>query len=482
MRMLGVSSTESNLLLQPLPLGSILDNPTDRDKSSSLTSDWFQKAREALPSTESLPEKQSIYAGEESEDDLVLITRDDNPKPEVKAGSLEKLILRLTYEKYPDNVYQGAFLLTYRSFTTPDKLLEGLVARYNIPKPVRMTDKIFAKEKQTPIRLRVVNVFKSWIKDYWYDFSSSQETVDRFKEFLEGELSKTNSASAKLLRDLLIKKQSNKEDTRQIVFSTDPPKSLMPSNLSQDLQLLDIHPEEVARQMTLLESELFSAIEPRECLNQAWNKSGREDNAPHILAMIRRFNEVSRWVATEIVKAESVQIRAVLLNRFIVIAEKCRGLNNYNAVMEILAGLQQSSVHRLKQTWGLLPSKTMELFTYLNSLMSREGNFKNFRESLHLENPPCIPYLGIYLTDLTFIETGNPDKIQGGLINFGKRRKIAAVIMEIQQYQQQPYNLNQVAYIQKYLKEPKLLNDSELHELSLKHEPREPKPSVPAPP
>jgi son of sevenless-like protein len=40
----------------------------------------------------------------------------------------------------------------------------------------------------------------------------------------------------------------------------------------------------------------------------------------------------------------------------------------------------------------------------------------------------------MYLTDLTFLEEGNPDKI-GELINFDKRRRVAAVIKEIQQYQ-----------------------------------------------
>jgi len=39
----------------------------------------------------------------------------------------------------------------------------------------------------------------------------------------------------------------------------------------------------------------------------------------------------------------------------------------------------------------------------------------------------------MYLTDLTFIEDGNPNNIGGGLINFFKRRQISAVIQEIQQ-------------------------------------------------
>jgi hypothetical protein len=41
---------------------------------------------------------------------------------------------------------------------------------------------------------------------------------------------------------------------------------------------------------------------------------------------------------------------------------------------------------------------------------------------------------GVYLTDLTFIEDGNPDYINE-LINFSKRSLIYTVIAKIQQFQ-----------------------------------------------
>jgi son of sevenless-like protein len=82
----------------------------------------------------------------------------------------------------------------------------------------------------------------------------------------------------------------------------------------------------------------------------------------------------------------------------------------------------------------------------------------------------------MYLTDLTFIEDGTPDRLAGGLINFAKRRRIAGVIREIQQYQLTPYSLKPIPQIMTLLEDNIMvegLDEKTLFELSLSAEPRE---------
>ena len=84
--------------------------------------------------------------------------------------------------------------------------------------------------------------------------------------------------------------------------------------------------------------------------------------------------------------------------------------------------------------------------------------------------------LGVYLTDLTFIEDGIPSVIKKThLINFAKRAKTAEVIRDIQQYQNVPYPLQPVPELQEYILSNMqgAGNVHEMYDKSLTVEPRE---------
>eukprot|EP01096_Ripella_sp_DP13-Kostka_P006829 TRINITY_DN2466_c0_g1_i8.p1 TRINITY_DN2466_c0_g1~~TRINITY_DN2466_c0_g1_i8.p1 ORF type:complete len:953 (-),score=400.95 TRINITY_DN2466_c0_g1_i8:17-2875(-) len=236
--------------------------------------------------------------------------------------------------------------------------------------------------------------------------------------------------------------------------------------------ILDFHPQEIARQMSLIEDEFYKSIKPWEFLGQCWTKKDKEKRAPRIIAMINRFNQVSEWVATEILLADSPRTRLAILKNFIDIAEKLLELNNFNGIMEIISGLQNSSIFRLRQLWSSLDKQHQKTYEQLQAVVSRDQSYKALRAQLHSLDPPCVPYLGVYLTDLIFIEDGNPDFLQRGLINFVKCQFVSQVIREIRQYQDVPYCLEPVPFIRDYLLNVKVLSDAEMYPISLQIEAR----------
>jgi len=170
------------------------------------------------------------------------------------------------------------------------------------------------------------------------------------------------------------------------------------------------------------------------------------------------------------------------------VAAECDALNSFNIIQEILAALNSDSVYRLKATWKELKPKTLAQWEALQKLLSNEHNYKAIRVRLDesLAKGPVLPYLGVFLSDLTFIEEGNKDKIDVGkgegqfekLINFDKRRKIAAVIEKIRECQRSPYNFKPVAEIQEVIQfrlvEAQVMNKDTLYQQSLVVEPRKP--------
>lgn len=66
------------------------------------------------------------------------------------------------------------------------------------------------------------------------------------------------------------------------------------------LSVFDFDPEEIARQLTLIDYSLFAKIKPAELLNQAWQKAKFRHRAINILRLVDRVNHLTLWVATTI--------------------------------------------------------------------------------------------------------------------------------------------------------------------------------------
>ncbi|XP_006905435.1 ras-specific guanine nucleotide-releasing factor 1 [Pteropus alecto] len=226
--------------------------------------------------------------------------------------------------------------------------------------------------------------------------------------------------------------------------------------------------EEVMHDPELLTQERKAAANIIRTLTQ-------EDPGDNQTTLEEIMQMISNLIASEIVRNEDVTARASAIEKWVAVADICRCLHNYNAVLEITSSMNRSAIFRLKKTWLKVSKQTKALIDKLQKLVSSEGRFKNLREALKNCDPPCVPYLGMYLTDLAFIEEGTPNYTEDGLVNFSKMRMISHIIREIRQFQQTAYKIEHQAKVTQYLLDQSSVMDEEsLYESSLRIEPKLP--------
>jgi RasGEF domain len=207
----------------------------------------------------------------------------------------------------------------------------------------------------------------------------------------------------------------------------------------------DVEPRVWAEQFTLIESEMFARIEATEFFQLAWKQPDKEELAPNICAMVQRFNEVSYWAATKIVMANNLHDRVKVIKKLVAMAEECVHIGNYNTTMEILGGINTWAIQRLKQTWEAIPARVVKKLEDLDSLMDSRHNYRAYRQSL-ASHEVALPYLGVYLRDLTFIGEGNTDLLgthQPAIVNFEKMLLMGAVVEDATSYQRKMFSFPQ---------------------------------------
>uniref|UniRef100_A0A6Q2YMW7 Ras protein-specific guanine nucleotide-releasing factor 1 n=1 Tax=Esox lucius TaxID=8010 RepID=A0A6Q2YMW7_ESOLU len=318
---------------------------------------------------------------------------------------------------------------------------------------------------------RVLNVLRHWVSKHSQDFESNTELKLKVIAFLEEVmhdpelLTQERKAAANIIRTL------TQEDPGDNQISLEEVTQLASVGKAEPFESHSAL--EIAEQLTLLDHLVFKVIPYEEFFGQGWMKNDKNERTPYIMKTTKHFNDISNLIATEILRCEDVTTRVAVIEKWVAVADICRCLHNYNAVLEITSSLNRSSVFRLKKTWLKVSKQTKTVIDKLQKLVSSEGRFKNLREALKNCDPPCVPYLGMYLTDLAFIEEGTPNYTEDKLVNFSKMRMISHIIREIRQFQQTAYKIDHQPKAAQYLLDnSSVLDEESLYEASLRIEPK----------
>ena len=366
-----------------------------------------------------------------------------------------------------DNDTMETLILTHKQFSDSLTLLKNLRRRFFVPIPNDIRDdnnKIaeFRLNVQKRIQLKVIKSLRDWMKLYWdEDFSSDNKIQEELLSWLK-ELDKHSSdctwigpLSKTVYKEFQRFKLKGSIKTKLLPL---PTFSNIKLNIKKD-KISSLSAKDLSDQITLMDYRIFSRIQERECLGQSWKKKNAQILAPNILGMIKQFNNLTVFVQISILTERSLKERGKAMSRIIKIGERFRELKNYNSLCAVLGALNSSPIHRLKLAWKKVPEKQLNLFEQFKRIFARDFNSRNFRKIFRNVSPPAIPYFGLFLQDLVFIDDGNDSfkqidnfKQHGNMVNFSKCVRTTDRIKNIRLYQKQPYNdIKQLDIVQKIL-------------------------------
>lgn len=401
-----------------------------------------------------------------------------NKEGQITGGTLPALIERLTtHDSTPDATFVSTFYLTFRLFTSPSAFAQALIDRFHY---VGESPRIAG-----PVRLRVYNIFKGWLESHWRN-DCDKSALELIVPFATRQLqivlptagkrlatlaSKVTAASGPLVPRLISSMgKTNTSIATYISPDTPLPPPVMNKNQhtalnnwkhnGASISILDFDPLELARQFTIKESQIFCSILPEELLATEWmKKSG--SMAVNVRQMSRLSTDLTNLVADCVLQLDDPKKRAVVIKQWVKIANQLLDLANYDSLMAIICALDSSTILRLKRTWELVSAKTKARLEHLKSVVDISRNYTVLRQRLQNQVPPCLPFVGTYLTDLTFVDVGNQttrqlagegDEAGRAVINFDKHMKTAKIISELQRFQI-PYRFTEIPELQAWMQD-----------------------------
>ncbi|KAH9920201.1 ras GEF [Epithele typhae] len=377
------------------------------------------------------------------------------PNGSVTAGTLRALVERLTFE-FPKPIqgvrYRQAFLMTHKSFSAAEEVLDLLIMQFNIEPPSGLSPHEmdqWTERRQRPNRRRVLTVLQSWTDDFGLlqDDHHLAPRIVNFVSSVDGP-PQLKKAAQDVLKSL--------ERFISVIPAT--PHSAAngkhKKNKAPKAELLKMDPQQLAEHLCMLEQRLYSKIRPQECMD--WVRAPRGPRVKNLAAFSAFQEKLGPWVKMSILNFEPLGKRAEMIDFWVKVAEKCKALNNYASLHAVVAALSSPVIARLHFTWAHVKRRAQ--LEQLAKYHDPAGNLSSYRLWQRSADGPCIPHIAMHLTDMQAVQDQLPDDVRvsaavsplgttSSLIHFAKREKWWEALDAIHRHQARPYALAEDAVL-----------------------------------
>ncbi|XP_016380074.1 ral guanine nucleotide dissociation stimulator-like [Sinocyclocheilus rhinocerous] len=375
----------------------------------------------------------------------------------IKAGTLERLVeYMVTAFRGNDSTYVTIFLCTYRTFATTKQVLDLLLNRYAKLQPGAEARRMTPDER-TELRNTVSSILGAWLDQYSEDFWKPPDysCLRRLIHYLQ--LSFPGSDLERRACNLLSQfhRRLQQESDRDVLDQGCCAFTLLQENgFSEDRHdFLSFDPTVVAEQFTLMDAVSKTHTHTH---MEVWSEDFMHV-CFHRYAKLQPGAEARRMTPDERTELRNTvsSILGAWLDQY---SEDFWKPPDYSCLRRLIHYLQLSfpgsdlerrACNLLSQFHRRLQQESdrdvLDQGCCAFALLQENGfnedrpDFLSFDPTVVAEQftlmdatvmQGTIPYLGTFLTDLVMMDTAMKDYLDGGLINFEKRRKLSDPLID----------------------------------------------------
>ena len=233
------------------------------------------------------------------------------------------MIFKFIKETKPegDSAFTTTFLQSYRAFTTNAVVISKLIGTYN------------DEDRTRTLKTNVLYALERFMQEAFKDFD--YKAIKSLSEFIEKLKQENYEANKEIITVFETKDKERRHRISellvpQITFLI-PREAVSPSLLVQK-----IDPLAVARQMTLVDQEMFSHIQRSEFLVLANESDQYNPQKYNVMKFNYRSTQVKEWVISSILLYFSIENRVKAAIHFIQIADELFKMKNFHSLNGIV--------------------------------------------------------------------------------------------------------------------------------------------------